>query len=119
MRKTILILFVCICFVFVSPIYSQTSKPIQLEWDDPNNADNNVLHHTLYEAKSSTGPWTAIAQISVDNAAGRQVERGLVLDTGRYWFYVTASNWAGESGPSNIITISTNRPTPVIIRIKN
>ena len=45
-------------------------------------------------------------------------QTGLTIDTGKHWFYVTARNWAGESDPSNVLMANTNRPGPVLFRIR-
>lgn len=115
MRRYLISVILAAAFAAVS-VSGQTTKPLTLEWDNPAEAADGVVDYVLYQATAATGPWVEAVVIPVAN--GRTVTRGLTIDTGRYWFRVTARNWAGESDPSNVLTVSTNRPLPVIIRIK-
>lgn len=115
MRRYLISVILAAAFAAVS-VSGQTTKPLTLEWDNPAEAADGVVDYVLYQATVSTGPWVEAVVIPVAN--GRTVTRTLTLGTGRYWFRVTARNWAGESDPSNTVSISTNRPGVVIVRIK-
>lgn len=79
---------------------------VKMSWDDPNATSVAVTKYTVYRATVQAGPFTKQADVLVPTktwmAAG--------LTPGTYYFYVTASNAWGESGPSN--TLSTPSGTP-------
>ena len=108
-----------ILLVMLAPMTGQSSKPITLEWDDPNPADTQVLEYVLYHSTQGSDPasgsFSEFARIEVGSL---EHQTGLTIDTGKHWFYVTARNWAGESDPSNVLMANTNRPGPVLFRIR-
>jgi hypothetical protein len=108
-----------ILFLVLVPLTGQSSKPITLEWDDPNPVDAQVLEYVLYHSTEGSNPtsdsFSEFARIAVGSL---EHQTGLTIDSGKHWFYVTASNWAGESDPSNVLMINTNRPGPVLFRIR-
>lgn len=70
-----------------------------LFWN-PNPDSDGVQAYKLYQATSVIGPWTHVASTANTSLV-------VNLAPGQYFFFVTASNFWGESGPSNI----TNTPT--------
>ena len=97
----------------------QSSKPIALEWDDPNLSDAQVqeyvLSHSTEGSNPASGSFSEFAQIEVGSL---EHQTGLTIDSGKHWFYVTARNWAGEREPSNVLMVNTNRPGPVLFWIR-
>lgn len=103
--------------VFSCAAYAQTPKPVTFEWDCPSCAEDEVIQFNFYESTVSSNPasgtFTVIAMIPADEA---QLPLELTLNTGRHWFYVTAVNEAGESVPSNVVTVQTQVPRALILR---
>lgn len=79
------------------PVFGQS---VQLAWD-ANPASDEVERYYVHQSAQVTGPWTIVTN-SATNAVRVQL-----TNQGRYFWYVTASNFWGMSGPSNI----TNTPT--------
>lgn len=83
--------------------------PLTLAWD-PNPSDQQVIVYNIYGATTVTGVWTLQAIVS-----GTLSNYTLQVDNSHpAFFYVTASNFWGESNPSNI----TNSPS-VTSKVQN
>lgn len=120
MLKAFLVLAVITALVLVgSYLFAQTTKQVTFEWDDPNTVDAGVTEYVLYEStvgsNPATDPFAEKQRIPVGSLTANST---LNLDSGKHWFYVTAVNWAGESGPSNVVLLNTNRPAVVNFKIK-
>lgn len=83
-------------------------------WDYPTNELGADLTFKIYAHTNITVPgsnWPVVLQI-----VGTQTTAIVTMTPGRQFFYVTASNMWGESGPSNV----TNTPSVVtnVTRLK-
>lgn len=74
---------------------------IGITWDN-NDPSEQVERYYLYQAFSVTGPYQ-----NMTNSATNMV-RVIVPSNGMYFFFVTASNFWGESSPSNTNTTPKN-----------
>jgi len=73
---------------------------VGLAWD-ANPTNEEVLSYQVYQASNVIGPWELVLTVTNTNATIR------LPSPRRAFWYVTASNYWGESGPSNI----TNTPS--------
>jgi hypothetical protein len=116
--RNLLIVLVLFAAVGSGGLLAQSTKPVTLEWDCPSCAADEVTEFRLYESLACSDPtacnFSQVATIAVDQLSH---QRAITLNTGKHWFYVTAVNWGGESGPSNVVQLNTNRPVPLIINI--
>ena len=64
---------------------------LRLEWDPSANADA----YNVYQSTNVAGPWQCVGTTSGTNYI-------LTVEPAAYFFFVTASNFWGESGPSNL-----------------
>lgn len=117
LRELIVALALLAVGVFSCTVYAQTPKPVTFEWDCPDCALDEVEEFVFYEstvsANPATGNFQVVATIPVSQA---NYPTEIQLNTGRHWFYVTARNWAGESAPSNVVTINSQIPRTLILR---
>lgn len=75
-------------------------KPVILEWDYPTVDESPDLVFKLYHSPIASAPlanWVCLTNIPGTN---RQVR--VNVEAGKNFFYLTASNWWGESTPSNV-----------------
>lgn len=83
--------------------------PVTIYWSYPatNQVDSFYVYYTTNVILPM--PWTPLT-----NSPGTQLNATVSLTPGQYYFYVTASNFWGESGTSNVTntpTILSNNPT--------
>jgi len=83
----------------------QLRNTITLSWDYGTNSPPDV--YKLYASTSLTAPTTGWTLIATVPGSIQEVTLSNVVAQQR-WFYVTASNWWGESPPSN----TTGTPQP-------
>ena len=86
----------------VSPLSADTpgSDTVTLAWDYPSAELNTNLTFKLYH---STNPTLPLAQwMPFTNIAGTNLSVALSINVGVHFFFLTASNWWGESDPSNV-----------------
>ena len=86
----------------VTPLLADTpgSDTVTLVWDYPSAELNTNLTFKLYHSINPTLPlaqWTPFT-----NIAGTNLSVALSIDVGVHFFFLTASNWWGESDPSNV-----------------
>lgn len=72
-----------------------TAAAITLQWD-PNPASEEVQVYKVYQATNVAGPWTIVGQTT-------NTTYTTPVPPGRYFWYVTASNFWSESLPSNTV----------------
>ena len=72
---------------------------ITISWD-PAPTNNLVTGYFVYSADAITGPWTCIGSATNGPAPSFYV----ALQPCQKFFYLTASNWWGESLPSNVFS---------------
>lgn len=75
--------------------FTALAVDVKLAWD-ANDPAEEVIAYRLYQATNITGLWVVV-QVVTTNAATVSLPA-----PGRYFWYVTASNFWTESGPSNI-----------------
>lgn len=120
LREALTLLAIFLVAMFAGVVYGQNPnpKPVTFEWDCPTCGADEVEQFVFYESTVSgdlaTGNFQVVAIIPADQAAEFPTE--IPLNTGRHWFYVTGQNWAGESPPSNIVTVLTQLPRSMILR---
>lgn len=88
-----------------------SAAALTLTWD-PNPAEDQVTSYQVYQATNVAGPYTLIG--STTNTSFT-----LPLPPGRYFFYVTASNFWTESSPSQTVStppLAAKVATPKIAR---
>lgn len=69
---------------------------VLLEWE-PSPTNQQVTAYYIYRANAVSGPWACVASATTTNYA-------LAMTPCEAYFYVTASNFWGESVPSNILS---------------
>ncbi len=77
-----------------------TNEPVTLCWEYPAAEQTPDLHFRVYHSTNPDLPlykWTPLT-----NTAGTNCSITVPVERGRHFFYITASNWWGESDPSNI-----------------
>jgi hypothetical protein len=80
-------------FLILVPLAGQSSKPITLEWDDPNPADAQVQEYVLYHSTAGSNPASdSFGELARIDTGNLQHQTGLTIDSGKHWFYVTARN---------------------------
>lgn len=81
-------------FAGISPI-----GRIRLDWDYPPNEITTDIVFRVYSSTNITIPitnWMVLTNVTTNEAH-------LTISPGRTFFYVTASNFWGESDPSNVV----------------
>ena len=80
--------------------FSLRADTITLAWNYPTNELSTNLTFNLYHSLTITNPlpWTVMT-----NIVGTNLVCSLNIIPGEHYFYVTASNFWGESVPSNIL----------------
>ena len=93
-----------LCALFLtavpSPAGTTATNDITLAWDYPASELSTNLSFKLYHSVNPAQPlaqWTPIT-----NIAGTNLSVSLPVEVGVHFFYLTASNWWGESDPSNV-----------------
>jgi len=108
-----------VLFFTVGAVALCQTKTLTFQWDDTNPADVQVTEYVFYQSDSGADPavdtFTEIARIPVGTL---QTAQALTVDTGKHWYYVTATNDMGESGPSNVVMVNTNRPLELNLQVK-
>jgi len=91
-----------------------TNETVTLTWDYP-AAD--LSPDLTFRIRHSTEADLPFAKWSVlTNVAGTNLSVTLNLEPGQHYFYLTATNWWGESDPSNIAS-TPPRPRSGALRI--
>lgn len=76
-------------------------RSLSLAWDYPASAQSTDLVFKLYHSSDLSVPQTN--WLVLTNVAGTNLAVTLSVIPGAHFFYLTASNWWGESGPSNLV----------------
>lgn len=76
------------------------SDTVTLAWDYPSAELTTNLTFKLYHSTNPALPLTQWTPFT--NIAGTNLSVALFLDVGVHFFFLTASNWWGESDPSNV-----------------
>lgn len=100
MKKLLALLALCLCLAAQAE-----PPPITLEWDYSDPVPPDLF--TLYVSDSPNTPfgtWRIFMDIpGRDVMTGQTANQVIIhLTPGRYCFYITASNFWGESEPSNV-----------------
>lgn len=77
-----------------------TSQPITLSWDYPTNLLSTNLTFKLYHSPVAV-PFTNYSSIA--DIAGTNLSVTPLVTSGEHYYFVTASNFWGESLPSNLV----------------
>jgi len=89
--------------------------PITFAWNYPSNVQVDVFK--IYSSTNVNLPLTNWALIST--VPGTNATANFLIQPGIWFFYCTASNFWGESGPSNITNtpaVATNPVSPYLSR---
>ena len=99
MKSPPLLLLVLLTIVLPSPTRAADAT-ITLAWDYPTNELSMTLTFKLYHSETLTLPaaqWTVLT-----NIPGTSLQVTVPVTISQHYFYLTASNWWGESDPSNV-----------------
>lgn len=91
--------FLCqllVALVFAGLVYVAQAASVVVYWD-PNPPEDEVTGYHVYQSTNVLGPFDVVATTSGTNATVTNI------DQGQYYFYVTASNFWGESRPSETV----------------
>ena len=100
--KTLRLPFLCLSLILANstPAGTPASCDVTLAWDYPASELSTNLCFKLYHSVNPAQPlaqWTPIT-----NVAGTNLSVTIQVDVGVHFFFLTASNWWGESDPSNV-----------------
>jgi hypothetical protein len=91
MKVLLALLFLC---------FSLRADTITLAWNYPTNELSTNLTFNLYHSLAVTNP---LPWMMMTNTVGTNLNCKVDIIPGEHYFYVTASNFWGESLPSNIL----------------
>lgn len=94
MKKLLLLLPL---FLLLNTLFATPNGRIRLQWDA--STETNVTYN-VYAHTNLLLPYTQWAMLT--NVAATYVDLDII--PGRYFFYVTATNFWGESDPSNLVS---------------
>lgn len=102
-----------ILFLMLMGVHSETMQPITFEWDYADDPPDAFYIHYSQDIGSPIANWPVLMGVPGTTTIGTNswttTNAVLPLLPGAYFFYATASNFWGESEPSN--QISTPPPT--------
>lgn len=90
MKRIRILLIALGCFL---PALASNPYPIRIAWNPSNGAE----YYEVYQAVG-VGPYYKTQKVYGTSTTV------FVSDPATYYFYITASNEAGESGPSNLVS---------------
>lgn len=84
---------------------------VTLQADYPTNAVSTDLSFNLYSSTNAALPlssWSVLTNVTYPGCMvnGTNVQVTVPIQPGNMFFYMTASNWFGESNPSNVTNTS-------------
>ena len=80
-------------------LHAATNEVVTLAWDYPSAEVTNIAAFKVYQSEDVSRPlreWPLLTNVS------GALQVSFLLEPGRHFFFVTASNFWGESDPSNV-----------------
>lgn len=95
--------------ILILTAISTFAASVILSWD-ANPVDQEVTGYKVYQATAVTGPFTLITNTPITSVV-------LTLTPGKYFWYVTATNFWGESLPSETVHTPANVSGIVTLKV--